>query len=176
MSRLHLLNRSASTFLYALEFLISALILGIFSWYLAYLARHDTHIPRWEKAVEGISGAAVIYTGFAVLLTCFLGGVTFIAFIAVVIDVCFCGAMIAIAVMTRDGSNKCGPENNSPIGLGHSTSCKLQQAAFAVAIIGAYVLFSDGCAVSWLSLTILLQCPLRHLHLPPSRPFPLAQA
>ena len=139
MSKLHVLTRSASTFLYALEFLISALILGIFSYYLAFLSRHHATIPTWEKAVEGMSGAAVIYTFFAVILTCFLGGITFVAFLAVLLDVLFCGCMIAIAILTRAGSHKCGPANNSPIGLGEKTSCRLQQVVFAVSIIGAYV-------------------------------------
>lgn len=142
MSKLHLVTRSASTFLYALEFLISALILGIFSYFLAHLARDDANppIPQWEKAVEGISGAAVLYTIFAVLLTCFFGGITFFALIAVILDVCFCGGMIAIAILARGGRHSCGSVNNSPIGPGHHVSCQLERATFIVAIVGAYVI------------------------------------
>lgn len=142
MSKLHLVTRSASTFLYALEFLISALILGIFSYFLAHLARDDANppIPQWEKAVEGISGAAVLYTIFAVLLTCFFGGITFFALIAVILDVLFCGGMIAIAVLARGGRHSCGSVNNSPIGPGHHVSCQLWRVTFIVAIIGAYVI------------------------------------
>ena len=70
MAKLHLLTKSISTIVYALNFLISALILGIFSYYLAVLSRRDgAVIPDWEKAVEGMSGAAVIYTAFAVLVS-----------------------------------------------------------------------------------------------------------
>ena len=141
MSRLHVLNRTASTVLYFLEFLISILILGIFSYYLAVLSRRDgANIPQWQRAVEGLSGAAALYTLFAVIMTCFLGGITFFAFIAVLLDVLFCAAMVAIAIMTKAATKSCAStSDDSPIGTGHRTSCQLQKVAFAVAIIGAYV-------------------------------------
>lgn len=141
MSRLHVLNRSISTVLYLLEFLISILILGIFSYFLAVLARRDDAIiPNWQKAVEGLSGAAALYTLFAVILTCFFGGLTFFAFLAVVLDVLFCGAMAAIAILTKAGAKRCSTRlDDSPIGIGHHTSCQLEQVVFAVSIIGAYV-------------------------------------
>ena len=139
MSRLHLLNRTAATILYTLEFLISILILGIFSYFLATLARRDgATIPQWQKAVEGLSGASALYCIFAIIFTCFLGGITFFAFVAVVLNVCFCGAMVAIAILTKAATKSCSStSNDSPIGTNHKTSCKLQQVAFAVAIIGA---------------------------------------
>ena len=141
MSRLHLLTRTVSTVLYAIEFLISILILGIFSYFLAVLARRDNAvIPQWQKAVEGLSGAAALFTLLAVIMTCFLGGITFFAFLAVLLDVLFCAAMIAIAIMTKEGRRSCSSTgDNSPIGVGHATSCKLQNVVFAVSILGAYV-------------------------------------
>ncbi|KAL9631452.1 MAG: hypothetical protein Q9164_005887 [Protoblastenia rupestris] len=57
-----------------------------------------------------------------------------------VLDICFCGCMIAIAVLTRAGTRSCGSVNDSPIGPGNRTSCQLQKVVFAVAVIGA-VLF-----------------------------------
>ena len=84
-----------------------------------------------------MSGAAVIYTAFAVVLTCFLGGITFFAFIAVFLDVLFCGAFIAIAVLARGGIHKCTGINNSPIGPRNHLSCQLERVTFIVAIIGA---------------------------------------
>ena len=84
-----------------------------------------------------MSGAAVIYTAFAVILTCFLGGITFFAFIAVFLDILFCGAFIAIAVLARGGTHKCSGVNDSPIGPGEHLSCQLQRVTFIVAIIGA---------------------------------------
>ena len=94
-------------------------------------------IPNWERAVEGISGAGVIYTAFAVILTCFLGGITFFSFLGVVLDICFCGGFIAIAILADDGKNTCTGVNNSPIGPGEHLSCQLQRVTFIVAIIAA---------------------------------------
>ena len=90
------------------------------------------------KAVEGISGGACIYTAFATLLTCFLGGLTFFAFLAILLDICFLGAFIAIAILARGGVHTSGV--NSPLGNRKTRDAKLQTAAFAVAIIGALVL------------------------------------
>ncbi|OCK75358.1 hypothetical protein K432DRAFT_174702 [Lepidopterella palustris CBS 459.81] len=154
------------TFLYAVEFCCAAIILGIYSYFLSVLADHNIGIPTWEKAVEGMSGAAVLYLLFAVLLTCFLGGRTIFAFIAIVLDILFCGAFVAIAVLTRNGAHGCSGNVNTPLGngdsnskngygsdgfgLGHNknvtysvklgTACRLNSACFAVAILGA-VLF-----------------------------------
>lgn len=76
--------RIFQTFLYALAFLCAAVILGIYSYFLATLADRNAFIANWVKAVEGISGAAVLYTIFAVVLTCCLGGISFFAFLAIV--------------------------------------------------------------------------------------------
>lgn len=146
MSKLALGTRAASTTLRALEFAISALVLGIFSWYLAYLSKHHLHIPTWEKAVEGMAGGAVIYTSFAVILTCFLGGITFFAFLGLLLDILFCGAFVAIAILTKAGAKSCGSVNDSPIGLDHHVSCQLQRAVFAVAIAAA-ILFLISAAL-----------------------------
>lgn len=140
----------AQTFLYAIEFCCGGIILGIYSWFLWWNNHNTGHIPTWTKAVEGLSGAACLYLIFAVLLTCFLGGISFFAFIAILLDVLFCGAFIAIAVMARDGADTCSHNSfvRTPIGNGLgrtdipdasdlSFACRLNTAAFAVAIIGA---------------------------------------
>merc|ERR1712000_280465 len=75
----------------------AALVLGIYSYFLSVLADKNIHIPAWEKAVEGMSGAACLYLIFCVLLTLFLGGIRFFAFIAIVLDICFVGCFAAIA-------------------------------------------------------------------------------
>ncbi|KAL8889974.1 MAG: hypothetical protein Q9215_002843 [Flavoplaca cf. flavocitrina] len=143
--------KGVTTFLRVVELLGSILILGITSYWLAVLSRRDDPIPTWEKAVEGIAGAAVLYTAFAVLLTFFLGGKTFFAFLAVVLDVCFIAGFIAIAVLARGGTNSCSGDNPpSPIGQGERTSCRLQTAVFAVAIAMAL------CFLVSLALQILL--------------------
>lgn len=76
--------RLFQTFLYLLAFLCAAVILGIYSYFLATIADRNGNIMTWVKAVEGISGAAVLYTIFAVLLTCCLGGISILAFTAIV--------------------------------------------------------------------------------------------
>lgn len=134
-SKAGLALKSVDTFLRALEFLCAALLLGIFSWFLAYLTRHDQPLPTWMKASEGMSGAAVIYTIFGVILTCFLGGLTFFAFVAIFLDICFVACFIAIAILARGGVHTSG--SYSPLGNQRARDAKLQTAGFAVAIIGA---------------------------------------
>ncbi|KAL8668725.1 MAG: hypothetical protein Q9168_006652 [Polycauliona sp. 1 TL-2023] len=127
--------KGVTTFLRILELLGSILILGITSYWLAILSRRHSTIPTWEKAVEGIAGGAVLYTAFAVLLTCFLGGKTFFAFLAVLLDFLFVAGFVAIAILTRGGTDSCSGSNPpSPIGSGERTSCRLQTAVLAVAI------------------------------------------
>lgn len=130
-----------------LQFLDSAVILGIFSYFLAALAKDDAPIPQWMRAVEGMSGAATLYGLLGALFTCCIGGVAFFAFVAMVLDVCFVGAMIAIAVLTRKGTQKCTGKLDTPLGSGPSDdeahfgasygmACVLEKVTFAVAIIG----------------------------------------
>lgn len=127
------------------------------------MADRNRPIPQWEKAVEGISGIAVVYTILATILTCCLGGVTFFAFLALVLDVLLCAGMIAIAVLTRDGADSCKGNVQTPLGNGPANqdngygqngigtgggenltysvhlglACRLNTAAFAVSIIAA---------------------------------------
>ncbi|OSS50040.1 hypothetical protein B5807_05080 [Epicoccum nigrum] len=150
-----------ATALYALEFCCAAVILGIYSYFLAVQADRNVTIPRWQQAVEGLSGATVLYTIFAIVFTCCLGGKTFFALLGLIFNVLCCGAMIAIAVLTRDGASKCSGYVNTPLGNGPArskegfgstdqgnqityaaslgTTCRLNTACFAVAIIGAFL-------------------------------------
>ncbi|KAL8922367.1 MAG: hypothetical protein Q9208_005220 [Pyrenodesmia sp. 3 TL-2023] len=82
--------KGVSTFLRVLELLGSLLILGICSYWMGVLSNRNSSIPTWMKAVEGISGGAVIYTAFAVILTFFLGGKAFFAFLGLLLDILFC--------------------------------------------------------------------------------------
>lgn len=157
--------RLFQTFLYALAFCCSAIVIGFYSYFLAILSDRHEYISKDWKAVEGISGIAVVYTIFAVLLTCFLGGVSFFAFVAVVLDVLFVGAFIAVAILTRSGAHSCSGTVTTPIGTGLSTSksgygsggfgtsstenttysvslglaCRYNKAVFAVSIIAAFL-------------------------------------
>lgn len=132
-----------------LQFLDAAVILGIFSYFLAVLTRNNQHIATWIKAVEGLAGAATAYSLLGIIFTCCLGGVAFFAFLGVALDVCFVGAMVAIAILTRNGVNNCSAGTlNTPMGTGNanddtaskglkfSMACKLEKVVFAVAVIG----------------------------------------
>lgn len=140
-----LLLRLNSTFIRILEFLAAALCLGIFSYFLADLAQHNLHIPTYAKAVEGIAGAAVIYTAFAIVLTFFLGGIIFFAFLAILLDLLFMGAFIAVAVLTRHSDSCRGSTVRSVLGSGApgmhvvgpgsmKKACELEEAVFGAAI------------------------------------------
>ena len=151
--------KTVALIIYGLAFCCSALILGVYSYFLSVLADRDLVIETWTKAVTGMSGAAVLYTAFAVLLTCCLGGKSFFAFLAIILNVLFTGAFVAIAVLTRDGVQSCTGVVDTPIGTGPSnakegfgndgernqityavslgTACRLNSASFAVAIAGA---------------------------------------
>jgi hypothetical protein len=166
------------TFNYVLCFACGAIILGFYSYFLSVLADRNIHIPTWEKAVEGISGAGVLYTIFAVVLTCFLGGMRFFAFLAIFLDVLLCAGFVAIAVMTRHGTENCSGNNlNTPLGSGASnskngfgtdgfgeggsgsnvtysvklgTACRYNKVCFAVAIIGAFLFLFSALIQLWL--------------------------
>lgn len=142
--------KAVQTLLYAIEFCCGGIILGIYSYFLWWLRHNHRSVPTWEKAVEGLSGAACLCLIFAVLLTCFLGGFSFFAFLGILLDVLFCGAFLAIAVLTRDGADSCSKNRfvHTPLGNGRgsldindapsiSFICRLNKTAFAVSIIGA---------------------------------------
>jgi hypothetical protein len=156
--------RITQTGVRAIQLLASILVLGIFSYYLVVLKDHHLHISTWIRAVEGISGAAVLYLLFAVVLTLCLGGIRFFAFLAIVLDACFIGAFAAVAILTRGGAHSCNGYVNTPLGSGPSDSkstgygkngfgfgntenvtylpnlhlaCMLEKSVFAVAILNA---------------------------------------
>jgi len=158
--------RLFQTLLYALCFCCAGIALGIYSYFLAVQADRDQGIPRWQKAVEGISGVAVLYTIAAVVLTCCLGGISFFAFTAIVLDILFVGGFIAIAVLTRHGASSCTGIVNTPLGIGNANAnsegfgnnglgtgngenltyavsprnaCRMNTAVFAVSIVAAFL-------------------------------------
>ena len=142
--------RITATGLRVLEFACAAIVLGIYSYFLAVLAKHDVTIPTWEKAVEGMSGAGVIYTLFAVVLTLCLGGVRVFGFLGIVLDILFAGCFAAIAYYTRHGAGSCSGVVNTPIGTGLDNqeapgagdfgyACTLNTACFAVSILAIFL-------------------------------------
>lgn len=172
------LLKSTQTILRLLQLLAAIVILGIYSYFLATEARNGMGKPRSVQAVEGIAGAAVLYTLFAVLLTCFIGGITISVVLAILLDVLFIGAFIAVAIMTRSGARNCRGLVNTPIGGGNSITnsdftfpgvqdagsidytpnlfraCNLQKAVFAIAII----------LIGLFIVTMLFELALRQHH------------
>ncbi|KMQ81594.1 hypothetical protein RF55_25831, partial [Lasius niger] len=107
-------------FIRGIQFLCAALILGVYSYFLAALHNHDLPIARSVRAVEGISGAAVLYTLCGLVLLCCVAGLAVTSFIAVVLDVCFIGAFIYVAVANKHGASSCRGYLDTPFGNGRS--------------------------------------------------------
>ncbi|KAJ6438580.1 sugar transporter [Purpureocillium lavendulum] len=140
-------------FIRGVQFCCAAVVLGIFSYFLATLSNHDLPIAASTKAVEGISGAAVLYTIAGLLLLCCVAGFMFTSLIAIILDVCFIGAFIYVAVANRNGASSCNGYLDTPFGRGEAgaiaegrtggfttlpsfrTACRLQTACLAVSII-----------------------------------------
>ncbi|KAI1614697.1 hypothetical protein EDD37DRAFT_630953 [Exophiala viscosa] len=146
-----LILKFGQTGLRFLEFGCAAIVLGIYSYFLSVLADKNMHIPTWEKAVEGMAGAACLYLIFCILLTLFIGGIPVFAVLAIILDLCFVGCFAGIAYYTRHGANSCSGIVNTPLGTGLKSEnapgagdwgyvCSLNTACFAVSI-GAILLF-----------------------------------
>ena len=152
--------KSISWLFRGIEFCCAAIILGIFSYFLASLSNHHLHIDTWIRAVEGLSGAAVLYTLFALLLVFCVGGIAIFSALGMFFDLAFLGSFIYLAYALRNGRYSCSGYVNTPLGSGNTnvvstvssgsggfvvlpslkTACRLQKACFAVALVGLYVL------------------------------------
>ena len=150
-----LMLKSSQSILRLLQLLSSIVILAIFSYFLAVLGKHHLRKAGWVKAVEGIAGGAVLWTLVAALLTCFVGGLTAFGALALILDVLFIAAMVAVAVMTRGGAHSCHGRVSTPLGDGdtrrpgpsnlntrrplytphYKAACRMEKAVFAVSII-----------------------------------------
>jgi hypothetical protein len=140
--------RLFSALVYSLAFCAAAIILGIFSYFLAKLHYHNLGISKDWQAVEGMAGVAVIYLAFAMTLTLCLGGKTFFALLGLLMDLLICGAFIAIAILDRSGSTQRSGFVRNPLGAGQSNTTgvagtnlglasRLNTTSFACAIAGA---------------------------------------
>ena len=135
----------------------SALLLAVYSYFLATLAAHGFKIHTDIRAVEGIAGSAVLYTLLGVLLICCMGEFHLASAIAMVSDMAFMAAFIYLAVANKDGVGSCRGEVDTPYGRGlaktkvkgrkrgslalptYGVACKLQKACLAAAIIAMCV-------------------------------------
>lgn len=136
------------------QFCCAGLILSLTSYFLAAMSNHSITIPTNLRATEGISGVAVLYTGFGILLVCCLAGFTLTSFLAIVLDIAFVGAFIYVATVYKSGASSCSGSNVQTVfGSGdadaqvstssdggvplptYRTACKMQSAMLAVAIV-----------------------------------------
>ena len=140
--------KSLQWFFRAIEFLCAATILVIFSYFLAKLSLNNVYADNYTRAIEGVSGVAVLYTLTALVLLWCLGGLTLFAFMAIILDIAFIGGFMFIAIETRYGANSCSGTVQTPLGTGDSnltrentgfpsygTACRMETAAFAVSIV-----------------------------------------
>ncbi|KAK8035362.1 hypothetical protein PG993_010357 [Apiospora rasikravindrae] len=145
--------KSLQWFIRGIQFCCAALILSLFSYFLAALSNHNLTIPTWARAVEGISGVGVLYTLAGLLLLCCLAGHPVTSFIAIVFDIAFIGAFIYVAVSNRGGASSCGNRPNTIFGTGpardypeshrdgftklptYGTACRMETACLAVSIV-----------------------------------------
>jgi hypothetical protein len=157
VSKTGLALKSLQWFIRGIQFCCAAIILALFSYFLAVMTDHHLPIRNWVKAVEGISGAAVLYTLIGLLLLCFVAGHPFTSFIAIVLDICFIGAFIYIAAENgHTATDSCRAHVDTVFGSGNADrnvldndpgnsvtalpslrqACEMQTAVFAVSIAG----------------------------------------
>ncbi|KAI1491083.1 hypothetical protein F5X96DRAFT_669090 [Biscogniauxia mediterranea] len=134
-------------FIRGVQFCCCALVLALFSYFLAVSSQNNIGIPTWTRAVEGISGIGVLYTALGLVLLCCLAGHPFTSFIAIVLDVAFVGAFIYVAQANRGGASSCHGDVDTPFGTHSSTDqlgdglpsyrqiCQMQSAVLAVSIV-----------------------------------------
>ncbi|KAK4127799.1 hypothetical protein N657DRAFT_678355 [Parathielavia appendiculata] len=146
--------RGTQFFIRSIQFCCAAIVLALFSYFLATLNNHGMHIGTWVRAVGGISGAAVVYTIFALLMLCCAPGRSFPSFVMMMLDVAFVGAFIYVAAANRGGASSCNGEVDTPFGRGNADTnvvdngsggftalpslrqaCKMETACLAVSIV-----------------------------------------
>lgn len=140
-----------------IQFCCAAIVLALFSYFLATLNNHDMHIGIWVRVVEGISGVGVVYTVLTFIFICCASGRRFPSFIMMVMDVLFIAGFVYIAVVNRGGASSCTGEVDTVFGKGNADTnelvdnddniftkvpslrqaCKMETATLAVSIIAA---------------------------------------
>jgi len=142
------------TTLYLLCLCAAGVIVGIYGYFISNLTLHKLPISASTKAIEAISSVTVLYTLINAISTCFLNGHPFFAVLSFVLDTCFAGGFVAIAVLTRRSVSSCSGYLDTPLGSGISYGtppsrqdragrvpylwfvCSLDKAVFAVSIVG----------------------------------------
>jgi len=147
--------KSLSLVFRTIEFCCAAVILALFSYFLANLHDHNRVIPTRNKAITGIAGAGVLYTIFAFIFVCCLGSISFFSYLAMLLDLAFAGAFIYVAWAARGGVQSASSTGIicTPLGCGNQrtnvvsssiryiTAHRMETAVFAVAIIAIILFF-----------------------------------
>lgn len=128
-----------------IQFVSPVISIGLFSARLAKIAKQDSgRLSASNGAVVGILAAAIVYTLVAMLLSCCLERKPkLIRWSLMVLDLCFVGAFIAVAVLTRPGGGSSAPcRQRDGTGLGPASqviprnqNCSLPWGTFISAII-----------------------------------------
>ncbi|EGS17217.1 uncharacterized protein CTHT_0065350 [Thermochaetoides thermophila DSM 1495] len=150
--------RGLHFFIRIVHLLCAIIVLALFSYFLATLSNHSLPIHNWVRAVEGISGAAVLYGIVSTLLLWCFPGRQFPSFLTMMFDVAFAVAFIYVSVANRGGAGNCTGEVKTVFGTGQADqkvvgkegdnltplpkslgqACKIQTACLAVSIISIF--------------------------------------
>jgi len=155
-----LLLKFAQWFVRAVQFGCAAVVLGLTSYYLAAQTSNSLEVPTNERAVEGIAGAACVYTLSALLLLCFLAGFAVVSALAVALDILFIGAFIFVAWVYRRGAQDCddvfvntifglgpggsrvSPPEGADVGFTrlptYGSACRMEKANMSLAILAIF--------------------------------------
>ena len=157
--------RLLSSLVYATLFAIAIAIAGIYAWFISQLLDDDLDVSGKVQAVCGLAGAVAVYLLLVTIPTCCLGGKKIFSLCAILFDILALSAMVAIAIMTREGADDCDGFVETPLGDGDEdelardgaedtdfgfssdeelfdynpdldVACNLNRAAFILSIIG----------------------------------------
>ncbi|KAI4601908.1 hypothetical protein KJ359_010774 [Pestalotiopsis sp. 9143b] len=105
------------------RFVASVVVLGIYAYFLATMAKGNITIPTGVKAVEGIAGAGAVYAAVGLLFVCCCAGHAGSSFVALVLDAGLIGGFAYVAVANRDGAGSCaGGDVNTVFGSGDAAA------------------------------------------------------
>lgn len=140
-----------------IEGLCAIVILSITCYFISTQDNRELTIHVWERAVAGITGAALLWFIAQIALLCCLAGFPITSGITMLVDVAFIGAHMYVAWAYRDGASSCQGDNvETPYGTGednwkiaehvegndgwtrlptYRVACNMTRASLAVAII-----------------------------------------
>ncbi|KAJ2902997.1 uncharacterized protein MKZ38_010581 [Zalerion maritima] len=145
-----------------LQICCAVVILAITCYFISTQDNRELSIWVWERAVAGISGAALLWFIAQALVLCCLAGFPITSGLAMFIDLLFIGGFMYIAWAYRDGASSCkGDEVDTPYGTGkdewkiadhvggndgwtrlptYQVACNMTRASLAIAIITIFAL------------------------------------